>query len=362
MSDKESKKNEETAEKTNAEAADKISENTLNDERLEEREKSELNNKHDALKVGDYYHYTLSNYDPVSVTVHVPSVGDLDVEFMMENFAHMHNSTLAKIDDAWLQKNLKGISTVDDFKKVMRVEAERLNAQYAEEQKTAAVVSELARRLEQRVPLEEIAKYREQILHAMQFDAQRQGTTLEQFLAQMGLSEANLDAVLDDRAAQAAGQDAALSAYANHKKLKVPEEEIPTLLQLPPEQATEVIEQARKAGQMGALERDCKNIKAAQLVVGEADVTYSHDTPEQTKQREEQLKQMLQQIRMMDGATVVEGGKDGHDHKAGGENAGAGEHAGTKAGADAKETKEAKDAASKKTSDGNDKNSGFKIV
>lgn len=342
--------------------------NTLNNEKLKEREKSELKSKPIALKVGNHYHYTLSSYEPVSVTVHVPSVGELDVEFMMENLAHMHNTTLAKIDDTWLQKNMDGIKNIDEFRRAMRAEAERLNAQYAEDQKTAAVVAELARRLEQQVPLDEISRYREQLLQAMQFDAQRQGTNLEQFLAQMGVSSANLDSILDDRAAKTAGQDAALSAYATHKKLKVPEEEIPALLQLPLEQATEVIEQARKSGHMDALEHDCKNIKASQLVVGEADVTYSHDTPEQTKQREEELKQMLQQIHAMDEAVVVQGGKEQGsqpDSKSSG-----GKGTGKKSAANAKNTGSNKGArtskstsgTSEKKADGDVKDSGFKIV
>ncbi len=297
-------------EASHAAAADK---DAKQNEKLEAREQSELKRKPVALRVGDHYHYTLSSYDPVAVTVHVPSVGDVDVEFMMENMAHANHTTLAKIDDAWVEKNLEGLKTVEDFKKAMRAQAEHLNAHYTEDQKTGAVLEALARRLEQEVPLDEIARYRDQLYQAMKFDAEKQGTTLEHMLSHMGVGEAGLDAMLDERAAQTAGQDAALAAYAEHKKLKVPTEEIPAILHLPPQQGEEVIEQAQKAGQMAQLERTCRNAKAAQLVVGEADVTYSHDTPEQTKAREEHMRGLLQQIRAMDQASVVEGNKEKKD-------------------------------------------------
>lgn len=314
-----------------------------------------------ALKVGDHYHYTLSSYDPVDVTVHVPSVTDLDVEFMMENVAHAHKTTLARIDDAWIKENLEGASTFDEFKKTIRAEAEHMNAHYAEDQKRAAVLRELALRLEQEVPLDEIARHRDRMLHSMELDAQQHGLSKEQFLEQIGLDEAKLGVLLDEQAAQAAGQDAALEAYATHKKLEVPDEEIPALTGLPADKAKELIEEAKKNNFINDLRRDCRNMKAAQLVVGEAHVTYSHDTPEQAKQREEQLSNMLKQIRAMDEAQVVEGGK-----KSGSKEGADAADAADKKGASAAAGKDAEKKDAKASTDNkekkNDKASGFKLV
>lgn len=253
-------------------------------------------NKPEPLKIGNRYHYTLSSYEPVSVTITVPTVTDTDVEFALESIAHDRGTTGDKIDDAWVKENL-GDGTVEDLKKQLRAQLEHMNSQYAEESKAPLAARELALRLNQSVPMDEIAKYRSQLQQSMAFEAAQQGIDLNHYLAQLGVNQASMDAMLDDRAAQTAGEQAALSAYAEEKKLKVVEDELPRLLQLTKDDAEKVVEQARGLGQLDDLMADALNIKAANVAASEATCTYAHETPEEAKARSEQYETMLKMMR-----------------------------------------------------------------
>lgn len=253
-------------------------------------------NKPEPLKIGTHYHYTLSSYEPVSITITVPTVTDADVEFALESIAHEHGTSGDKVDDAWVQENL-GAPSLDALKKSLHSQLEHMNSQYAEESKAPLAARELALRLNQSVPVDEIAKYRNQLQQSMAFEAAQQGIDLSHYLAQLGVNQASMDAMLDDRAAQTAGEQAALSAYAEEKKLKVVEDELPRLLQLTKEDAEKVVEQARGLGQLDDLMSDARNVKAANVAASEATCTYAHETPEEAKVRSEQYHAMLEMMR-----------------------------------------------------------------
>lgn len=259
-------------------------------------------NKPAPLKIGDRYHYTLSSYDPVSITVTVPTVTDTDVEFALESVAREHGTTGTAIDDAWVAANLEGVETVDQLKAALRNQLEAMNSAYAEQSKAPLCAEQLALRLSQSVPLDEIARYRDQLQQAMRLDAMQQGVDPDQYFAQMGIDQAALDAMFDDRAAQMAGQQAALSAYAAEKKLSVSDDEIPALLGLTREDGQKVIDQARGAGQLEDLRADALNMKAANVVASECTCNYAHETPTEAQARSEQYQAMLEMMRAQDAA------------------------------------------------------------
>ncbi|MEY8437759.1 hypothetical protein AAK967_08485 [Atopobiaceae bacterium 24-176] len=259
-------------------------------------------NKPAPLKIGGRYHYTLSSYDPVTITVTVPTVTDTDIEFALESVAREHGATGADVNDAWVAANLEGLSTVDELKSALRSQLDHMNSHYAEESKAPLCASELAKRLNQQVPMDEIARYRDQLQQAMRYDAIQQGVDPDQYFAQMGIDQAALDAMFDDRAAQTAGEQAALSAYAAEKKLKVADEEIAGLLGLSPADGEKVIEQARGMGQLEDLRANALNMKAANVVVSECTCTYAHETPAQAEARSEQYETMLEMMRAQDSA------------------------------------------------------------
>ncbi len=189
-----------------------------------------------------------------------------------------------------------------------------MNSHYAEESKAPLCAGELAKRLNQQVPMDEIARYREQLQQAMRYDAMQQGVDPDQYFAQMGIDQMALDAMFDDRAAQTAGEQAALSAYAAEKKLKVADEEIAGLLGLSAADGEKVIEQARGMGQLEDLRANALNMKAANVVASECTCTYAHETPAEAEARSEQYQAMLEMMRAQDAARA-EGAKDDADDK-----------------------------------------------
>jgi FKBP-type peptidyl-prolyl cis-trans isomerase (trigger factor) len=269
-------------------------------------------NKPAPLKIGNTYHYTLSSYEPVSITVVVPSVTDADVEFGLAGIASDKGAKLADVNDAWVKENL-GAPSVAEVREALRRQLEQMNAQYAEDSKPGLCATELSKRLNQAVPADEIARYAAQLEQSMAFDAMSQGVQLDEYLAQMGVMRSQFDEMLTARGKEGAEQQAALAAYAAEKKLKVDDSEIPALLGMSVADGQKVIEDAKKAGQLGDLRRDCLNMKAANVAATECSCNYVHETQEDADLRAEQYQAVLA---MMDAqAEAVAQAEDGKEDK-----------------------------------------------
>ncbi|BCV19651.1 hypothetical protein AAK684_06480 [Leptogranulimonas caecicola] len=268
------------------------------------------------LKIGDRYHYTLSSYDPVSITVTVSQVTDADIDFAIAGIASSNGIKPEDIDDAWVAEHIDGASTVQEFRTTLRSQLEAMNTQSVEQSKPALCAQQLALRLNQAVPMDEIAKYRSALEQSMSFEAAQAGMDLATYAAHMGIDSAAMTAMLDDRAAHVAGEQAALSAYAAEKKLKVADQEIPALLGLNPQDGEKVIEQARGAGQLEDLRADALNMKAARVITSECNCTYKHESAEEAQARSEQLKAFAEMmLTQQNEETQDDKGDDKEDNK-----------------------------------------------
>jgi FKBP-type peptidyl-prolyl cis-trans isomerase (trigger factor) len=263
------------------------------------------------LKIGTTYYYTLSSYDPVAITVTVPQVTDADVDFTLEGILQEKGQTLDTVTDAWVAENIEGVKTLAQAKDVMRAQLEHMNSDYAEQSKPGLCSTELAKRLVQAVPAEEIARFKDQLEQSMAYDAMSQGIALDDYLAQMGISRAQFDGLLSERAKEGVEQQAALSAYASEKKLKIDDSEIPTFLQIPQDQADELIKQAKAAGQLDMLRQECLNMKAANVVTSECSCTYVRETEDDAMTRAQQYEAVL----AMQKAALEHQHEDGNDDK-----------------------------------------------
>ena len=68
--------------------------------------------KPQPLMLGDKAHYTLTSYDPVTITVQVPFTTDEDVEFALDTVLQRMGATPEKLSDsAWLAEHFQGISS-----------------------------------------------------------------------------------------------------------------------------------------------------------------------------------------------------------------------------------------------------------
>lgn len=245
------------------------------------------------LMVGNKAYYSLTSYDPAEITVDVPYTADEDVEMGLQMTLKDLGGTEEDLDDpAWIAEHFEGLSTADEVRQQVRLQVMAMNAQFAEQQKLGKCVEVLTSRLCQSIPPQHIDEAKQAIRMRFTQQLQAEGLTPDQFLTRTGTSPAQLEAMFDRQAHQMAEADAALSAYAHEKKLKVDEQEFGRLLNIPAGEVEGVIRDARAAGQYDELREAALRSKAAQIVVAECSCSYNHETPEQARARIAQYRKM----------------------------------------------------------------------
>ena len=247
------------------------------------------------LMVGNKAYYSLTSYDPVEISVDVPYTSDYDVDYALEVTVKELGGTLESLNDpAWLAEHFDGMNSAAQVRDAVRQQVSAMNAQIAEEQKLGKCVEALSSRLAQSIPPQHLEDAKNAIKMRFTQQLQAEGLTPDQFLMRSGTSVAQLEAMFERQAQQMAEGDAALSAFAHEKKLKVDEMEYGRLLGLAPENLRQVMDQARAAGQLDDLHEAALRSKAAQIVVAECSCTYNHETPEAAEARIRQYRQMQQ--------------------------------------------------------------------
>lgn len=234
--------------------------------------------KPEPLVIGGRAHYTLSSYEPVTVTVPVHDLTNEDVEESLRAaIAQMGGGPERLNDDAWIRDHFDGLHGAAELRSIMREELEAANQDVTERQKAAACANELAKRLEQRVSRESIAEARRAIEENFTMMLSQQGLSLDLFLAQSGMRKADVDAMFDEQARESARQQAAVSAWADKKGVTVTDDEIPQMLGLPPEETEQFIQNATASGQLEQLRKSLADTKALRMIVDECSCTYAHD-------------------------------------------------------------------------------------
>ena len=245
------------------------------------------------LMVGNIAYYTLTSYDPVEVTVEIPYVTEEDVALALEMTVRQMGGTMADLDDpAWVAERFDGMTTRAQVTEAVRQQVNIMNTEAAEEQKLGKCIEVLVGRLGQSVPASHVEQARGAVVQRFTQSMQAEGMTPADFMARTGTTTMQLEAMFDEQARQVAEGDAALSAYAHQKKLKVDEHEFPRLLGMPPTDAETLIAQARTAGWLDELREMALRAKAAQIVVAECSCSYVHETPEQARARVAQYRQI----------------------------------------------------------------------
>lgn len=216
-------------------------------------------------------HYTLTSYDPVSVEVDVPNVTEEDVRGALQLAIMQEGGGPERMhDDAWIREKFEGMHSVEELKSALRKELQLYGEQMMEQQKMAACASTLAQRLMQRVPQEYIDRTREAVEAAFYQSLEQNGISEAMFLAQSGMSHADLQFVFDQQAKDTAEQDAAISAWADNRKLRVTDDEVSRLLGVPDLSDIDNIDEAHQAA---------RKLKALSLVVAECSCMYRHGIP-----------------------------------------------------------------------------------
>jgi FKBP-type peptidyl-prolyl cis-trans isomerase (trigger factor) len=240
------------------------------------------------LKIGNTYHYTLSSYEPVSVTVFVPYILDEDVDNYIDYLAAHNQIAREEMTDAWVAENL-GAPDFETLKRLVRGELERSSADFAESSKQQLCIQALAERLNQQVPQEVLQATFEELAYSFKQDA-AEHDALDTLLNAPGMSMDMLDSLLYERAVAFANEQAALSAYAAEKNVEVDESELPGILQMTPADAAELIASAKEAHQLDNLLAQCKDLKATRILTAEAHCSYHHETEQEALERVEAAK------------------------------------------------------------------------
>ena len=90
-----------------------------------------------------------------------------------------------------------------------------------------------------------------------------------------------------------AEQNAAIDAFAQERKLKVEDDELPQALGMGMSEANDLIDQAREAGQLEMLRQMAVRVKAMRIVVTECSCSYQMESAEEAAARVAEFQRMV---------------------------------------------------------------------
>lgn len=241
-------------------------------------------------------HYSLSSYDPVHIKVNVTSVSEADIDYVLAQLLQQNGGTKADLDDPdYVAKHFQGASSKEQLREMLHSELEQANKEYAENQKLSLAAQELATRLNQAIPADEVLRVRQGLELQLRQQLAQQGVDWSEFVRNSG-GQGRVDDMLDAQAREVAEEDAALAAWAEKKGLRVQRGEIPELLGIPAEHATEFLDQVEASGQMDDFVEGALRAKAASDVVASCECEYHHETPEEAAERGVKIQQLLDEL------------------------------------------------------------------
>lgn len=252
-------------------------------------------NKPEPLFIDGHYHYTLSSYDPVEVTLTIPHLTDEEVGYGVAGIIAERGWTEDDLpSDAWVAENVEGISTLADLQQAVREELAQINERYVESTKGGLCAEELAKRVEQRVPAASVEQARDTVRQGFEMQAAQNGVNLAQLLAASGMSEHDFERVVDEEARGLAEQNAALDAIVDEYAIYVDETELPAILGLSPKDTKTLIDDARKHGGFDEMMAFARRRCALESVVRDATFAEEHETAEQAARRVAEMRAQMQ--------------------------------------------------------------------
>lgn len=247
-------------------------------------------NKPEPLFIEGHYHFTLSSYDPVQITITVPHVSEREVEAELNGALRSRGHAGEEApSDEWVAEHFEGIESLSALRDAIRAEQEHMNQAYSEFSKASLCATELAKRLEQSVPAQLVQTASDSLIQGYQQYTQQQGLPLEAVLSGMGMSPEEFQAMLANQAIELATQEAALDAFADEYAIIADESELPGVLEVSPTMAKQIIEDARAHNALDDLLRVAVRTKVRNILAAEAEVTYEHESAEDAEKRVEQM-------------------------------------------------------------------------
>ena len=254
--------------------------------------------KPEPLIIGGHAHYTLSSYDPVTVELRIPRVTETDIDLAIAAMTQEAGGTPEEAkNDAWVRENFEGATGASDLRDFVANQIVAMSTEIAEEEKATQCASALAQRLEQSVPQASIEQYRQMIRQTFYAQLAQDNMTIENVAAAAGVRPSDFDVMFDEQAVAAAENEAALDAWAEHRKLTVSDEEIPRFLRLDPVEADDFLRDASAHGALETVRQAALRSKALEIVTAECSCTYIHETPQEAAQRSREMLEQAAYLR-----------------------------------------------------------------
>ncbi len=251
-------------------------------------------NKPEPLFIDGHYHYTLSSYDPVEVTLTIPHLTDEEVGYGITGILAERGWTESTLPtDAWVAENVEGLNTYAELKQAVRQELEEINDRYVESTKSGLCAEELAKRVEQSIPAAVIAQAHDTVRQTFEIQAMQNGMELPQLLAASGMSEHDFEHYVDSEAVALAHENAALDAIVDEYAIYVDETELPAILGMSPKDAKTIIDETRKRGEYESMMAFAKRRRALESVIRDATYTEVHETAEQAARRVAEMRAQM---------------------------------------------------------------------
>ncbi len=247
-------------------------------------------NKPEPLFVNGRYHFTLSSFEPVKITLRIPQVTEQEVSLGLAGVLMQAGYTgTDEPSDAWVEETFEDIKTYAELKDAVREHQDKVNRSYAEASKQTLCADALAERLEQDIPVGLVQRAYDSLLQGYEDQVAQGGVELSQAIRGMGMTDDDFRSMLSTQALTLAKQEAALDAFAEEYALFADETELPGILGLTPAQTNELVKDAREHNSFDALIRHAVRCKAANIAESEAEVTYEHETLEEAEKRVAQM-------------------------------------------------------------------------
>lgn len=180
-----------------------------------------------------------------------------------------------EVDDEWVDKNIFGAKTVDQFRDLVRAELTRALQANQRHYENYLSASKLAERFNSRIPDAVFeAANREQQLNFQNMLAQ-QGITKEQFLAQQGMDEQQFNMMNMMQIREQLRQQFSIDALIRHENLKLADEDIDEFFKaVAPGQEMQTRNQFEKSGRMSIVRDAALRLKANDWLTAHAVKTY----------------------------------------------------------------------------------------
>jgi trigger factor len=177
-----------------------------------------------GMKVGETRTFDVTDRDPLSAGTEQDDEKMLTVTFTV-TLLEIQKRVIPAITDAWVKKNMPGISTVPELREAIRKQGITQREQEQMNMKSFLAASEFARRFKGSIPDELYELTRDDILQNLQQNLKAQGKTMQDFLQEQG-GEQQFSMQLMMQTREVLTQSFSLDALARHLDFEVTDEDI----------------------------------------------------------------------------------------------------------------------------------------